>query len=510
MSCSRTSRVAALILALLAIAVVSCKDDLPDPTRADLQLRFRSEPANLARGAEVWIDGSRVVESLDQTELGMLLDEGTHTIVVYKECVRVSPAETLVVEIDGGRPQTIDYQLSLRCALLRIHIQTSAPGLADGSQIWIDGEMVIESLAGDDVELLLEPGPHEIEIRKDCVTADPDIALVNLGEGVVHDLEIALSSAAVLSVVSNPAGLPIWLDGAATGDVTPASYPCIDPGDHEVRVSPGGGVGFDVAGDSVRTVTIPSEGSVEAAFEFATTPRAQSRGVMLELFTATLCPNCPPADHAIDHLQRDPAYAEGTMAALEVHLSWGGTDPFHNEEIAVRRVSYYYGNDAQSAPIAYFNGLDRVVGSNLADIEETYRQRIALTYGADAKVGLYWIDAQRDGSMLRGNLRLVAIDEISGFDKPELIAYYAKDSLTATFDPFGVGKFMGVVRDYSDPLDLKAAGLASAGSYADIDIDFDLSIDSAPADRPLRLGAFVQDRTSKEVLQLREVYLPRP
>lgn len=421
---------AALVLALFAVGLLSCKDDLADPTLADVKMRFRSDPPSLVQGAEVWLDGQQIVASLASAEVVATLEEGLHTIVIRKDCVRVEPADTMTIEVAGGRPRTVDFMLR--------------------------------------------------------------------------------QSGALLSVISDPPGLAIAIDDSPTGVVTPASFPCVDSGSHEVRVDPPSGIGFDIVGETVRTVEVPSEGSVEAAFVFASTPRPQSRGVMMELFTATLCPNCPIADHAAVEIQEDPTYAPGTMTALEIHLSWGGTDPFNTEQINTRRVNYYYGNETQSAPVAYFNGRDRVVGSNLPDIKATYMGKIALSYGSDAQVGLYWTGARVEGSLVRGDLRMVAIEEISGFDRPELVAYYAKDSLTAPFDPFQVGQFMGVVRAYSEPIDLKEAGLTTAGSFLDREFVFDLTLDTAPPDRPLRLGAFVQDRSTKEVLQLREVHIPRP
>ncbi len=430
MSCSRTSNRAALALLLLAVGLFSCKDDLADPTRAFVELRFHADPPSLMHGAQVWLDGERWIDSLAVDAIGSTLEEGSHTIVVRKDCVQVLPADSIEIVVEGGRPQDHDFTLQ--------------------------------------------------------------------------------AGGAVLTVVSTPPGLAVSVDGAPTGQVTPCAFPCIATGSHEVGVEPPSGIGFQIEGETARTVEVPSDGSVEAAFAFSSTPLPQSRGVMLELFTATFCPNCPPADHALDALRRDPAFEEGKMAALEVHLSWGGTDPFHTEEIAVRRVSYYYGNDPQSAPIAYFNGGDRIVGSNLPDIEEAYRQRIASIYGTEAGVGLYWSNARVEGSSLRGSLRIVAIQDISGFSQPELIAYYATDSLEAEQDPFDVGLYNGVIRDYSDAIDLKEAGVTAPGSFLDADFAFDLSIDSAPTNRPLRLGAFVQDRPSKQVLQIREAGAVRP
>ena len=84
----------------------------------------------------------------------------------------------------------------------------------------------------------------------------------------------------------------------------------------------------------------------------------------------------------------------------------------------------------------------------------------------------------------------------------------AKDSLVADNDPFGVGTFDGVARKYFSPIDLRGLGMLTAGSDLDLHVAFDM-IEDHPGvgqfqSRSLRLVAFVQDLSTKEILQVRE------
>ena len=509
MNSSRTSRWAACSILLLGALLAGCQDDLPPPTMAPVQLRFLAEPMTLARGAQVWIDDHLVTDSLTVGSLDTLLAAGRHTIRIRKDCVRVEPAESLGFEVAGGRPAQIDLRFGLRCSLLSLRFHSTVEGLARGAQIWLDGRIATDSLTTDEYSTLLEPGDHSLVVRKECVTVDPAESLaVHLEEGSSSTIDIQLIERAVLSVLSDPTGLPVWIDGAPTGLTTPAAFPCIVPGGHEVRVHPPGNIGFTVIGDSVQSAVVGSSGITMVSFAFSTEPLPQSRGVLIELFTFVLCENCPEPDHLIDALDRDPAFEEESLVPVEVHLPAAG-DPFNTDEINARRVTYYYGNDGISAPIAYFNGGGKLV--NQTEILESSRARVLRDYGTDAKAALYWRNVRVEGTLLRGDLRLVPLDDLSGYRKLQLHTFYAKDSLTAFPDPWGVGYFNSVARDYlDDPVDLNSVGATGRGDVYDLAVSFDTAPDAGKPSRALRLVAFVQDSTTKEILQCREARVRAP
>jgi hypothetical protein len=441
LSCSPTSRPAAAVpgllppgglgrlagaLVMLAAALYTlpgCKDDLADPTEAQVHIRFVSSEAGLGEGARVTLDGTLIRSSLAEAQIDTLLSAGPHTIVFSKTCVAVEPSDTLSIQVEAGVSQDAVFNLS--------------------------------------------PASN------------------------------------VLVIDSDPAGLPFRLNGEPAGQ-TPASFVCLEPGPYEVSI-PSAAIareGFDLAGgDTLQVVQVPVEGRVDADFTFSYAPREQIRGVLLELFTATLCPNCPKADEAAEDLENDPAFQADALAAVQVHLRWMGSDPFYTQEIE-DRVTLYGGD--QSAPYALFSGQEKVAGSSTPDLLSLYKSKVLLTYGQPAQVGLYWSDVDLDGDQLTAHLRFVAIDDLASFEQLRLHAFVAKDSLIA-MNPYDVPDFDGVVRDYIEPVSLD--GVRAEGSYLDRTVEFNLAWDSDWETPALHLVGFVQEMTTHEIIQCREVRL---
>lgn len=391
------------------------------------------------------------------------------------------------------------------------------PALPVGGRVIIDGALAFQAAEGsprDHVELLLASGRHEIEIQQDCVRIEPAASLefdVAAGREQSVRFEI-IEISAVLEVSSSPAGFAITLDGVPTGRATPSEFFCLEPGEHEVEVEPGEVVGFTLTGETAKTATLGSTGRETLAFEFVQEPLEQPRGVLVELFTATLCPNCAVAEDALHEIEITPTPPPEHLSTVEVHLAWGGSDPFYTTEIGSRRVAYYYGNDPQSAPRCYFNGADLLEGvPDPEQIRANYDARIQTHYGGEAPIGLYWTNVRIDDSLLRGDLRCVAIDDLSSLGQLDLHAFYTKDSLRTRQYPNQQNDFYGVVRDYLDePIELPAQGVSARGSYLDRTIVFDLASDPNWPTPSVRLSAFVQERASREVLQVREVRLELP
>ncbi|MDM7915821.1 MAG: hypothetical protein QUU85_11260, partial [Candidatus Eisenbacteria bacterium] len=300
----------------------------------------------------------------------------------------------------------------------------------------------------------------------------------------------------------------VWLDGGGTGKRTPAAFPCIASGSHEVGVRPGSvsQVGFTVEGDSVKSVDVGGSGTTSVDFPFEVEPVAQPRGVLMEIFTATYCPNCPVADEAGVELNRDASLDPAQFCATQVHVYWGGTDPMHNAELA-SRVLVYYERDPGNAPFAFFNGANQIVGSAYENLTELYRSKILLTYGQASPAALYWNRVRTEGDLLRADLRFVAVGALAGM--PQLHAFYAKDSLQAQ-NPFGVEYFDAVARHYMPAIDLAGEGATTRGAYVDVPVEFDLSQDTRWDSKEIRLVAFVQDAVTDEVLQMRQAKLRLP
>ncbi len=430
---------------------------------------------------------------------------------------RVRPALLLSLLVAVCGAACMEDTGPLTQAPLTLRFSSEIPGAAKGTRVSVDGRTIADSLSSAQIDLIVDAGNHEIVVQKDCTAVIPAETLwVAVRGGEPRTLDFALRPETGLAVASEPEGLPIWLDGLPTGEVTPATLACLPPGSHTVRVSPSafGQTGFAADGDTVKSIVL-GEAVGSLRFDLTFTPRPQPRGVLLELFTSTYCPFCGPADQAATELDADPAFASERLSVTQIHLYWNGLDPLFNEDLGVR--ADYYRIEPATSPHAIFNGHDRVSGTLFPNIKDTYRARIANTYGRPAQAALYWTDARIEEDRIEGRLRFVAIEDLSAYPSLGLRVFYAKDSLRIT-DPVHNPNnldFVQGAREYIDPIDLTSAGIVAPGSFLDLDVSFDLNADPLPAyidssAETLRLVAFVQDNASLEILQCRQVLLGSP
>ncbi len=87
-------------------------------------------------------------------------------------------------------------------------------------------------------------------------------------------------------------------------------------------------------------------------------PRATSRTVLGELFTATWCGYCPAAVNAMDKLLDDPAYFPSRLVVIEWHPT--NNDVYGTQETDAR-ISYY---GVSGFPTGVFDGVARRVGGS--------------------------------------------------------------------------------------------------------------------------------------------------
>jgi hypothetical protein len=396
--------------------------------------------------------------------------------------------------------------------MARVVVEFTPAGVARGAEVLIDETKITDSLTVGQIDTLLSPGNHTITVHPVCARVKPSESVsfyLTPGRDELISLRF-VPSAGVISIRSDPTGLPTLIDEVPTGLVTPHELTCLEEGEYEIGVAIPIEValGFWFEGDMTQRVSLAGNETKEVTFALERQPLPQERGVLLELLTSTYCDNCPPAEELLHELEHDPEFEPSWLSTAEVHLSWSGRDVFYNDEVQNRLTHY---GDPSSAPIAYFNGADEYRGS-AGDLAAAYRTRIRNTYGSDASAGLYWHNARIDGSLLRGDLRFVAIDDLSGLEELELHAFYTKDSLPAPTWPYGEEEiFYGIVRDYLDePIDLTASGATAPGSFLDVEIVFDLAADAEWATPSIRLAAFVQDGVTGATLQCREVLLRVP
>jgi hypothetical protein len=499
-------------LACLGITLIGgCYDEF-HPKKAEIKVRFGGE-TGLVQGSRFTVDGIAELDSVTTSEWSRVMDPGPHTFTLRRECADIEPADSIRIVVEGGRPQTIDFHVVLRCALLTVQLHPQVQGLQTGARIWLDGDLVASDIADTMLAWTLEPGDHVLRYEHE----DPCVAMDPPGPTTLHlvarerpTIDVSIATNGAIVITSNTPGSQVRVDGEPRG-TAPVTVNCLDEGAHEVVcIPPPASLGFAVTGDTLRTVALTSGQAETATFEFAYAPRPQTRGALLELFSYPRCPNCPASDHAIDSLEADPIYEPSAFAGTTIQIDAAG-NPLYNDNIRLTRVAFY--NVPNQAPIAFFNGLDRKDGSNF-DVVPYYREKINQTYGQTGRVALYWNNISVEGSLLRGDLRSIALDDLSAPNSyPRLYVYWAKDGivLPPTHDPYHVGHFNGVARKYNAPIDLKAANAATVGSVLDRAIEFDMSEDTGTFPyQGLKLVAFVQDSVSMEILQVREIRINYP
>ncbi len=402
---------------------------------------------------------------------------------------------------------------------ITFHFISDTPAAAVGARVAVDGTLVSDSLAGGNIVLPLERGRHTVIVHKDCVEVAPAETLqVEVMPSHPASVDFHFRQLLGLQVVSSPSGFPVYVDGVATGQVTPASLACLAPGAHQVRISPTGPeqTGYAAVGDTLREILLGDSAAV-VSFDLSFTPRPQSRGVLFEIFTSTYCPNCAPADFVTDTLAVDPDFDPAMLSIAHIHLYWNGFDPLHNLELAAR--SDYYRIMESTAPNAYFNGLDKTTGTLYPDLKAIYKENIRHTYGQSGRIALYWIEPRVEGHLLRATLRYIALEDVSEYFTPNLCAFYAKDRMVITdpnLNPNHLEYVQGA-RHYipSVPLvrDNPDSSLTAAGRTIDVPVTFDLDEDQPASidwsSGELRLVAYVQDDATKEILQCRQVKLVR-
>lgn len=378
-----------------------------------------------------------------------------------------------------------------------------------GATITIDGNTAVESTDRASYSWILPPGEHAIEVTKDCTEVSPGpVQTVTVAPGHVQEVAFSLQAEGAIEVTSTMAGAEITLDGVPTGKTTPATLDCVSPGEHTVSVSLLG------AADGPHTIKTVEVGDEPVSVAFDLEPADQSRRVLLELLTATYCPNCDVADEAVEefwHLDDLPARG---YVGLQVHLRWGGSDSLATPS-TIARSQYYLAEG--SAPTAFFNSLYREAGANAVP---NYRGHIdAFLDGneGDPFVALYWLDASRvPGIEARGRFRLVLLENLAAPDSFRVVAVDYKNGLATKGIKEGqlqLVEYTRVIREYQYLGSLGELGLSRRGDWTDIEVTFPLGWDTRPGgslwpEDDMGLAVFVERPAMKEIEQVAHTALP--
>jgi len=265
------------------------------------------------------------------------------------------------------------------------------------------------------------------------------------------------------------------------------------------------GAGRTFLGDAPYTASAATEAERVAAPD--ATP------VVVELFTSEGCSSCPPADRLLAHLQRTQPVPGADIIALEEHVDYwndlGWKDPFSSSQFSNRQDDYahFFRTSGPYTPQMVVDGKSQFVGGDeraaLAAIAKAARV-------PKAKIDLSQIPDPKETGADSGELTLqIRFGPVAGWrrgDLAEVILAVTEDDLSSNVTR---GENAGnqlihraVVRDF------KVLGrLDSTGSFAaepKVKLAKDWKRDN------LRVVAFVQDRTSRDVLGAAALRLAPP
>jgi len=394
---------------------------------------------------------------------------------------------------------------------LEVRLSSPTAGGHAGARIESEGDTLVASTSESLYLFRLPAGMRSFSLYKDCAAIHPDPeveVLVEAGRTTVVSWEILPGQA--IEVTSSIPGAAIFLNGHDTGRVTPATIGCVETGTHTVQVRL---LGATAGTDSIRTVAVEDQ-IVQVSFDLS--PLPQQRGVLLEVFTATFCPNCPIADAAAENLYDLEEIASRGYAGVQVHASWNNSDVFHNEAGLLGRLDLFDGHTG--LPKTYFSGTNPMIGVGGMTIEQltdVYRARVAAVH--DCPLGhpaaLYWLDVDyTPGVEIKGTVRIMMLRELTQPCALELWVLNYKDELV-TRGLHGVETFYKVVREYKSGGSLPSLGLSAPGDYRDVEVRFSLDWDRDrqgnlwPEDI-MGMIAFVQDMSTLEVFQMAHTPIP--
>jgi hypothetical protein len=250
-----------------------------------------------------------------------------------------------------------------------------------------------------------------------------------------------------------------------------------------------------------------------AASERAETERAATQPaspVIVELFTSEGCSSCPPADRLLAHLQRTQPVVGADIIALEEHVDYwndlGWNDPFSSSQFSDRQDDYahFFRTSGPYTPQMIVDGKAQFVGSDerdaLAAIAKAAR-------GPKATVELEQLpDSSAGAETVRLRVRLGPLAGWHAGDLAEVLLAITEDNLSSNVTR---GENAGDQLDHRAVVrELRVLGrLDSAGSFA---AEPDVNLAKNWKRENLRAVAFVQDRSSRDVLGVATLRLSLP
>jgi len=236
----------ALVAILLALFISSCGREAPVGT-----LEIISTPAGASVSVIPMNDAGKSAPRIMRTPWTESMPVGSYRVAVEMDGFQVSPAER-IVQVSPALLSRVEFGLARLGAL---SVTSTPPGAA----VWIDGDDT-----GETTPHLFEltEGDHDIVLVLAGHVSDRPTTTVTVAGGATAELPFTLLPSGFVTVTSTPDGAAVSVDGAATGDVTPATIE-IAAGDHTVSVAR---AGYLVSPESIELTVVAG---ATAAADFA-------------------------------------------------------------------------------------------------------------------------------------------------------------------------------------------------------------------------------------------------
>jgi hypothetical protein len=392
---------------------------------------------------------------------------------------------------------------------VEIHLASPTAGGINGAKVYWGDSLLVASVDRDSYSFLLPAGAQTLRLDKECSRIAPAASrAIQVEPGRGETLSWAVVSSQAIEVVSSMRGARIRLDGVDTGLITPATLGCVEPGAHRVSVSL---LGASAGADSAKTVEVRDASSL---VEFFLEPLPQARAGLVEVFTATFCPNCLAADAAAESLWSRRGSPDGYIG-LQIHTRWGGADSLATPASIARNLLY---RDLESGgiPAVVFSGGRMIRGADEIDVEriyDTYSAALDEVRSTPAAFAIHWLAGNREpGVRVTGRARVICLRDVAESEDIQVIAVTYKDGLV-TRGIRGIESFRHVVREFKVLGSSRELALNHRGDWADVEMTFDLGGDRRRSgalwdEARMGLVLFLQGGQSKAVLQAAHITLP--
>lgn len=213
------------------------------------------------------------------------------------------------------------------------------------------------------------------------------------------------------------------------------------------------------------------------------------RIVLAELFTWARCPYCPYAAYALDSLAKE---FKDSIAIIAYHRRIGGDTL--SPDLVERRRSFYY--EAEGEPAVLFDGTGPVWTTDPSEDYATYKNYLIGRRGKKSALRMALTTQLRADTVI-AQTTIAAIDSITANDLRLLIVLY-EDSVRFHLIGASDSIFNRVMR-LMIPDENGIACTLNFGDSLNKEVRFNLN--QTLKQNQLGLVAFVQDFTTKEVLQ---------